>query len=143
MSPYDLPKMTVAIRDTNQRPNTDRLHPHRYALAALPGLCAWAADRLASESISLKTKFGEGKSSDRTHTHTHTHNARTHSLTHPHSRSHTPVAYEAGEAIALGRPRAGHSVLGQGTFRDAQKIWEHLALDFAQTAQAKEVAPSV
>jgi hypothetical protein len=33
------------------------------------------------------------------------------------------VAYEAAEAIALGMPRKGHSVLGQGTFRDAKPVW--------------------
>ena len=32
-------------------------------------------------------------------------------------------AVEACEAIALHRPRKGHSVLGQGTFRDAKPAW--------------------
>lgn len=33
------------------------------------------------------------------------------------------VAFEAAEAVAEGRPRPGHSVLGQGTFRDARPAW--------------------
>lgn len=30
-------------------------------------------------------------------------------------------------AVALGKPRPGHSVLGQGTFNAAQSAWEVLA----------------
>jgi len=65
---------------------------NRFALAALPGLCPWAAETLSSESVSLKTKFGQNP-------------------------------FEAAEAIASGKPRPGHSVLGQGTFRDAKPLW--------------------
>ena len=44
------------------------------------------------------------------------------------------------EAIALGRPRPGHSVLGQGTFRDAEKDFTTLALGFAGRAETGEAA---
>ena len=40
---------------------------------------------------------------------------------------HGSEAAEAAQAIALGRPRPGHSVLGQGTFKAAEGAWMHLA----------------
>jgi len=39
--------------------------------------------------------------------------------------------YGAVEAIATDTPRAGHSVVGFGTFRDGKEGWEKLARDFA------------
>ncbi len=41
-------------------------------------------------------------------------------------------------AVANGRPRPGHSVLGQGTFRAAEPAWTALAGRFAETAAAEE-----
>ena len=46
----------------------------------------------------------------------------------------------AVEAIALGRPRQGHSVLGQGTFRDAEEAWSTIALDYAACSTHGEAA---
>ena len=46
----------------------------------------------------------------------------------------------AAVAIALGRPRPGHSVLGQGTFRDAEPAWVALAGRYAETDEAEEAA---
>lgn len=66
--------------------------PERMALATLPGLCEWARGILSSESVSLRTTYGQ-------------------------------LAFEAAQAVAAGRPRPGHSVLGQGTFRDARPAW--------------------
>lgn len=40
----------------------------------------------------------------------------------------------AVEAVAKNRPRPGHSVLGQGTFRDAEADWTALALGYARNA---------
>jgi len=64
--------------------------PERMALATLPGLCEWARGILSSESVSLRTTYGQ-------------------------------LAFEAAQAVAAGRPRPGHSVLG--TFRDARPAW--------------------
>ena len=36
-------------------------------------------------------------------------------------------ATEAAQAVALGRPRRGHSVLGHGTFTAAEPAWMMLA----------------
>ena len=43
-------------------------------------------------------------------------------------------AVEAAMAVALGRPRPGHSVLGQGTFRAAEKVWLKLAERFVRSS---------
>ena len=43
-------------------------------------------------------------------------------------------AAEAVEAVVLGRPRPGHSVLGVGTFRAAQAMWEDLANQYGHPA---------
>ena len=41
-----------------------------------------------------------------------------------------PVVREAVQAIATGLPRPGHSVVGQGTFRDGAAGWQALAEEF-------------
>jgi len=40
-------------------------------------------------------------------------------------------AAEAVKAVSIGRPRPGHSVLGQGTFRAAASAWQVLAQRYA------------
>lgn len=46
----------------------------------------------------------------------------------------------AVEAVALNRPRPGHSVLGKGTFRDAESPFTELALGFAGRDETGECA---
>jgi len=48
------------------------------------------------------------------------------------------VALAAVRAIATGIPREGHTVVGQGTHRDAAAGWEALAKEYAATPQAEE-----
>eukprot|EP00962_Isochrysis_galbana_P060918 scaffold35958_cov146-Isochrysis_galbana.AAC.1 len=45
----------------------------------------------------------------------------------------------AAMTVALGRPRPGHSVLGQGTFRAAAPAWAVLAERHALSSEAQEV----
>jgi hypothetical protein len=47
-------------------------------------------------------------------------------------QSLTDFQLEAVRAIATGVPRAGHSVVGPGTHRDAGDAWESLARDYIQ-----------
>lgn len=47
-------------------------------------------------------------------------------------RSNDPSAFEAVVAVATGIPRPGHSVLGMGTFRDAEAGWNLLAREFVE-----------
>ena len=48
------------------------------------------------------------------------------------------VSLEAVRAIATGVPRPGHSVVGQGTFRDGQEAWEKLASEFVSLGLSTE-----
>ncbi|KAJ1454564.1 hypothetical protein M885DRAFT_521457 [Pelagophyceae sp. CCMP2097] len=43
-----------------------------------------------------------------------------------------PPGRDAVEAVAKRRPRPGHSVLGAGTFKDAEAAWKTLALGYAE-----------
>ena len=49
------------------------------------------------------------------------------------------IVYEAVKAIATGIPRPGHSVVGQGTYRDAKEGWISLAREYADKTQTGEV----
>lgn len=42
---------------------------------------------------------------------------------------------EAVKAVALGRPRPGHSVLGEGTFRAARQAWAELARRYVRECE--------
>ena len=53
-------------------------------------------------------------------------------------QDHPIVLLEAVRAIATGVPRPGHSVVGQGTFRDGQTGWEALAKEFVQLKLGEE-----
>ena len=46
---------------------------------------------------------------------------------------HGDEAAGSVEAVARGRPRPGHSVLGQGTFAKAESAFKELALEYAGT----------
>ena len=48
------------------------------------------------------------------------------------------ISLEAVRAIATGIPRPGHSVVGQGTFRDGQEAWEELAKEYISLGFSKE-----
>jgi hypothetical protein len=48
------------------------------------------------------------------------------------------VSLEAVRAIATGIPRPGHSVVGQGTFRDGQEAWQELAKEYTRLGLSEE-----
>jgi hypothetical protein len=48
------------------------------------------------------------------------------------------VALEAALSIATGIPRAGHSVVGQGTYRDGAAAWEELAKEYVRLQRSEE-----
>jgi hypothetical protein len=48
------------------------------------------------------------------------------------------VALEAALSIATGIPRAGHSVVGQGTYRDGAAAWEELAKEYVSLGRSEE-----
>jgi len=47
-------------------------------------------------------------------------------------------SYEACKSIATGVPRPGHSVVGQGTFRDAEFGWVQLATEYVSLNMSQE-----
>ena len=83
------------------------------ALASLDGLCAWVESCLAnngqgSKELERIVNQMDGGSDD------------------------AKVLFEACKAVATGKPRPGHRVLGAGTYRDAQPLWEKLAQEYAE-----------
>ncbi len=48
------------------------------------------------------------------------------------------VSFEAVRAIATGVPRPGHSVVGQGTFRDGQAAWMELGREYVSLGLSEE-----
>lgn len=49
------------------------------------------------------------------------------------------ISKEAAYAIATGIPRAGHSVVGQGTFRDGADAWKQLAAAYIPQAMESQL----
>lgn len=83
------------------------------ALASLDGLCAWVECCLAnngkgSKELESIVNQMDGGSED------------------------AKVLFEACKAIATGKPRPGHRVLGAGTYRDGHSLWEKLAQEYAE-----------
>lgn len=78
------------------------------ALATLHGLCAWVHDCLEDKARSAVLATLDETSK------------------------------QACIAIATGVPRPGHSVVGAGTYRDAEAGWKALAQEFCQAAPSAE-----
>ena len=78
------------------------------AVASLAGLCKWVANGLESEDVLLQLKQDDG------------------------------VSFEAVKSVATGVPREGHSVLGAGTYRDAEHGWELVVREFIRKGLCKE-----
>lgn len=49
------------------------------------------------------------------------------------------ISLDAVWSIATATPRKGHSVVGQGTFRDGETLWKELATEFVQLGLSDEV----
>jgi len=47
-------------------------------------------------------------------------------------------SYEAIKSIATGIPRVGHSVVGQGTYRDGEEGWKELAKEYVSSGSSSE-----
>lgn len=53
---------------------------------------------------------------------------------------HDPEGIEAVRAIVTGIPREGHSVVGQGTYRDGEQAWKAFAAEYVQLGLASEAS---
>ena len=90
------------------------------ALASLDGLCRWV-----SGAIKEKEEKQDGISSS------------IHELLIRWSENDEQT-YGAIKAIATGVPRPGHSVVGQGTYRDGEEGWMELAELYVKDGMAEE-----
>jgi hypothetical protein len=84
------------------------------AVATLNGLCEWVAKGINSEEDIVALQKLQADQND--------------------------VSFEAVKAIATGIPRPGHSVVGEGTYRDGRAGWEALAREFVANGLGEEVA---
>ena len=83
------------------------------AMSTLHGLSAWVAESLQNPDSSKVLDSLRNKDAD-------------------------PLVLEAVQAIATGVPRPGHSVVGQGTFRDGESGWVELAKEFVKLGLSEE-----
>ena len=83
------------------------------ALASLNGLCAWVGSCLANNGKGSKELESIVNQMDG-------------------GSEEANVLFESCKAIATGNPRPGHRVLGAGTYRDGQTLWEKLAREYAE-----------
>lgn len=95
-------------------------------MANLQGLCAWVA---AAATTSMEGNTSDGGSSN-------SNLPGSQVLKELHDTD--PAALEAVQAIATGVPRPGHSVVGQGTYRDGQEAWKRLAKEYIELGLADE-----
>ena len=98
------PLLHRALQDIRSGSNQDDNEPVATALASLDGLSKWVVGGIEKKHH-IQTLEMLRQSDD--------------------SRS-----YEACVAIATGIPRPGHSVVGQGTYRDGQVGWSQLAKEY-------------
>lgn len=90
------------------------------AMATLHGLCDWVAECIRHEENSGS-------------------NPPKSEALQKMKESSDLVSFHAVQAIATGIPREGHSIVGQGTFRDGEQGWEALAQEFTKLKLADEV----
>lgn len=91
------------------------------AMATLHGLCDWVTKCLEQDDNSSN----EGSDSSSTYSSKALQEIKT-------EYDDNMLTYHAIRAMATGIPREGHSVVGQGTFRDGEKGWEALAQEFLE-----------
>ncbi len=80
------------------------------AIASLAGLCDWVKECLDSRASKQLELL----------------------------RASDPLTWEAVVAVATGIPRPGHTVVGVGTFRDAEEGWKQLAKEFVELELSEE-----
>ena len=102
------PLVQMAIDDIHNSKQTEELI---MAIASLDGLTKWVANGIEKENeIDILQQLKQEDES----------------------------SYEAIKAIATGIPRPGHSVVGQGTYRDGEEAWRSLATEFVNEGLSEE-----
>lgn len=98
-----------------------------FAMASLDGLCKWTSNAITEI---------EGKSSSNATESSDDNDIKNILL---QWRENDEKLYEAVKAIATGIPRPGHSVVGQGTYRDGEQGWAQLAEIFVKDELTEEM----
>ncbi|CAB9510891.1 expressed unknown protein [Seminavis robusta] len=124
LSEVCLPLLDVALEDASKEAEQPQ------AMATLHGLCDWVAAQCHDDDDNDDEAVSS--SSDNKNASEILHQLKIQS-------NDELLAYHAVRAIATGIPRPGHSVVGQGTFRDGQAAWEALANEFIDKKLADEV----
>jgi hypothetical protein len=91
------------------------------AMAALHGLSKWVNLMLQDEEKDFPIP-----------------DSVTHLLTHLHN--HDTVGLDAVRSIATGIPREGHSVVGEGTYRDGEQAWKSFASEYVELGLSSEAS---
>jgi len=118
MLKYCGPLVDVAISRAEEE--GDQVH----AMATLHGLCDWVVNLLETAENPNSTSSSEITKEEK----------QVLGTIIPET-----ISYEAVKAIATGIPRPGHSVVGQGTYRDGKDGWILLAKQFAEQQKGGEV----
>lgn len=90
------------------------------ALASLDGLCDAVSDAIRSEGQEMEESGSNIPSILAA------------------LKANDEKSYEAIKSIATGIPREGHSVVGQGTYRDGEQGWKKLAEEYVSSGTASE-----
>lgn len=90
------------------------------ALASLDGLCKAISDAIQNEKQEVEESVGNISSMLAA------------------LKANDEGSYEAVKSIATGIPREGHSVVGQGTYRDGEQGWKELAQEYVRSGSSSE-----
>lgn len=115
-----MPLLNAALDDFTSKGENDAV-----ALASLEGLCKWVSNAVV-QNEEMQKDDGKNECEDKIHT------------TLAQWRVDNQTMYEAIKAIATGVPRPGHSVVGQGTYRDGEQGWKELAEMYIEDGMANE-----
>ena len=119
-----MPLLEAALNDISSEGSDKAI-----ALASLQGLCQWVAKAI-EENEQVQNNKNEAATSNKSEDSIQT------ILTQWDTDDQT--MYEAVKAISTGIPRPGHSVVGQGTYRDGEQGWTKLAEIYVKdTSQGK------
>lgn len=98
------------------------------AMASLDGLCKWTSNALHELEGGNEQQKSDIESAEKVR------------KVLSKWKEDDDKVYEAIKAIATGIPRPGHSVVGQGTYRDGEEGWTQLAQIFVEDGLTEEGA---
>jgi hypothetical protein len=124
------PLVKMAVTDSE----TDGVQPQ--AMASLRGLSLWVKQSFERYNA-LKEERDDTISKQNSVSTSNNDSFVSQTLIDFYENNNTD-ALEAVRAIATGVPRPGHSVVGQGTYRDGEEAWKALATEFVELGLSEE-----